>query len=341
MKRILLILLTSTLAVNAQSSNYRNIVRQIQQPNGVVWDMPDVLPNGAAPSALNIEAGGALFQLWTIEKATAKDYLLDQKLVGAYLPTADLKVTTEDPYTGVPRTRIGRPFTVDVNIPGLLSGAGLPLAATKVLYEKHIQNYATPRVSLSPTAVLSNTPTSSSYYTANGKTTLRYESSALTASDPTKASGEEHFVVHALTDGATSQTQIASALVQVWPVASGLIKGISPGDKIRFQAPKIELILTDLYPRSNTYLLLFKGNQTTTGGITVKEYPWDSEEPCSIVISVSELESKLTQDGDYTLALVSDTIFGRELLGVVIPFSVDRTLKVNAMQMTFSDGQAP
>jgi hypothetical protein len=130
------------------------------------------------------------------------------------------------------------------------------------------------------------------------------------------------------------QSEIASAMVQVWPVASGQIKGISNGDKLRFQSPQVELLLNDLYPRSDTYLLLFEGTQYNgVDGTIVKAYPHDRETSSSQVLSVSELESKLTKDGDYTLVLVSETVFGREMLCDPVTFSIRRSIEVNAMQI--------
>lgn len=341
MKTIKALLLLGALNASAQTASYVNFIRQQQQGKGVVWDMP-VIPKGSSPSTLAVESGGSLFQLWTIEQTAAKEYLLDQKLVGAYLPTADIVVTTLDHYSRIHRTRVDQPFTVEISISGLLTGLDLPLAATSVLLERHLGTYQDGKTTLDPAKVVAGVPFSSSYLTANGKTVLRFEASSLTAADPTKASGEEHFVIHALSDGSFTQTQIASGLVQVWPVASGSIKGISQGDKLRFQMPQIELLLNDLYPRSDTYLLLFEGTQVTGAeGVIVKAFPMDREASESHVIGVTELEAKITKDGTYTLALVSDTVFGRELLGPTVTFSVNRTLHVNAMQVNMSDDTKP
>jgi len=341
MKTILSILLVGAIHAAAQTPGYVNFIRQNQQGNGVEWDMP-VAPTGTSPSALALDNGGALFQLWTIEETSAKDYLLDQKLVGAYLPAADIKVTTLDPYGQTPRTRVDQPFTVAINITGLLTGTGFPLAASSVLLERHLGSYQSGQTTLDPAKAVSGTPFSSAYLSANGNTVLKFEASSLTAADPTKASGEEHFVVHALSDGSVTQTQLASGFVQVLPVASGAIKGITNGDQLRFQLPQLELLLNDLYPRSDTYLLLFEGTQVTgVEGKTVKGFPVDGETCQSTVIEVSELDSMITTDGTYTLALVSDTIYGREQLCETVTFSVNRTLHVNAMQVNFSDEATP
>jgi hypothetical protein len=163
--------------------------------------------------------------------------------------------------------------------------------------------------------------------------------SGLTANDPTKACGEEHFVIHALSEDSNAQSQIASAMVQVWPVASGEIKGIKSGDKLRFEVPQIELILNDLYPRSDTYLMLYKGTQVAGAeGRIVNAFPMDRDASESHVLRISELESKIEEDGIYTLALISETVFGRELLCSPVTFNIRRTLQVNAMQVGFSDG---
>ena len=133
--KLLSLFLAFTAGAFAQSSNYVNFIRQTQQGTGVVWDMP-VVATGTANSALTLETKGSLFQLWTIDQTKALDYLLDQKLVGAYLPTADIKVVTLDTNGKVPRTRVDQPFSVEVTIGGLLSGVDFPLASTKVLLEQ-------------------------------------------------------------------------------------------------------------------------------------------------------------------------------------------------------------
>ncbi len=339
MKLLALFLSLFSVNASAQTSGYMNFVRQNQQGTGVVWDMP-VAAVGTAPSALAHESGGSLFQLWTIAQTTAKDYLLDQKLVGAYLPKADIKITTLDPYSFVPRTRVDQPFSVEISVAGLLTGIGLPDAATKVLLEQHIQSYAAGQTSLVSTAVAANIPLASGYISQNGSTVLKFPASSLTASDPTKASGEEHFIVHALSDGTITQSQIASAHVQVWPVASGAITGITPGQQYRYQLPAVQLNLDDLYPRSDTYLMLYESSSVNgVQGTVVKAFPWDSNaSKTTILDATAELSAAITKDGSYTVALVSETVYDTVLLCAPIPFSVKRTIAVNAMQVNF-DGE--
>lgn len=338
MKKAFAILMLAALTAAGNPTNNLHFIRQHQQTSNLVWDMPVALV-GQGPSALSLESGGALFQLWTVASSPPRDYLLDQKLVGAYLPKAEINVLTLDPNGRVPRTRVDQPFRVEIQISDLLTGVDLPLAATTVLLERHLNNYAEGVSALDPVEAVSGTPISSGYLSANGQHVMAFPASGLTAADPTKACGEEHFVIHALPDGNVAQSQIASAMVQVWPVASGEIKGITTGDNLRFQVPQVELILNDLYPRSDTYLLLYEGTQIAgVEGRIVKAFPMDRDTSESHVLRVSELESKLEADGTYTLALISETVFGRELLCSPVTFNIRRTLQVNAMQVGYSDG---
>ena len=128
MRTPLLIIALGLAVTSAQAQTYVNFIRQQQQRTNVVWDMP-VAPQGTGPAALLAEEGGALFQLWTIAQQTSKDFLLDQKLVGAYLPKADVKITTRDTYAPVTRTRIDQPFTVEIQVSDLLTGTGITAVA--------------------------------------------------------------------------------------------------------------------------------------------------------------------------------------------------------------------
>jgi hypothetical protein len=340
MKYIGLLLIALSNSTFAGVQTYVNFIRQTQQGTGVVWDMP-VTRAGMAPSAMTLESNGSLFQLWTIGQTQAKDYLLDQKLVSAYLPKADIKVTTLDPYTLVTRTRIDQPFSVEIAVADLLTGTGLPDAATKVLLQQHVQSYAEGQISLNRTTVAATTPHSSAYISQNGTTVLKFAASSLKATDPTKARGEEHFIIHALSDGSITQTQIASAHVQVWPVASGEILGITPGQELRFDIPKIQLNLNDLYPRSDTYLMLYEGAAVNGAqGVIAKAFPVDRDQTVSKILEVTDLDTKFTKNGTYTVALMSETVFGTELLCPPITFTVDRSISVNAMLSDFTDGTA-
>ncbi|MGL5017738.1 MAG: hypothetical protein ACRDBP_06375 [Luteolibacter sp.] len=339
MKFLSFFLAVSTLQGVAQSTKYKNFVRQHQQGSGVIWDMQGVKATGFARSALLLESGGSLFQLWTINQTTGKDHLLDQKLVGAYLPKADVKIVTLDPYS-VTRTRLDQPITVEINVSGLLSGTNIPTAAGKVLLEQHTARYSAGQTSLDPTSVVASIPHATAFISQNGKTTLNFNASSLTGTNPLKASGEEHFVVHALADGAISQSQIASAKIQVWPIATGAISGVQDGAEYRNVIPTVQLDTQDLYPRSNTYLMLYENGATAgESGKVVWSRPWDSTVPLSVQTGTDNLNSLITRDGSYTIALMSETVFDTRLLCPTVTFSVRRVITVNAMQVNFCDNE--
>ncbi|MGB6220237.1 hypothetical protein [Haloferula sp.] len=311
--------------------NWVNFIRQNQVKSGVVWDMP-VDPEGQSPSALVLEENGALFQLWTIQQSNFKDYLLDQKVVGTYLPSAQIRITTADPYPHVHRTRADQPFTVEIEVSGLLGGAGVPDAAKRVLTEHHLAPYTPGQSSIDPRIATGGTPSSSGFITSNGTTVLNFTSSSLPAGDPTMALGEEHFVVHSLPDLDAPQTQIASNFVQVWPVASASIEGLQPGETVRFSAPPLQLHLHDLYPSSTTYLQIYPGapqlgvtGRKIDGSILVIDQ--DTKE--DRILAITDWEGAFESEGEYTMEIITETPFGPERL-TYLSFQVDRVLAVNA-----------
>jgi hypothetical protein len=315
----------------AAGEGFVNFIRQTQQETGVVWSMP-VDSKGSAASPLVLEGKGSAFQLWTVDQATAQDYLLDQKLVGAYLPVASVAVTTLDTTGKVPRTRADQPFTVTYQISGLLAGAGLPDAATRVLMEHHAVAYPDGKTSIPLTTALSGKPADSAYIATNGTAMLSFPVTTVKAKDPTNASGEEHFVIHALSDGTLSQTQIASALVQIWPVASGSISGVTNGQVIRYNAPPLTMTLKDLYPSSYTWLQVYPGEpKLNSEGVSVEgsQLVLDQDIPHSDILSVSRYDKAFPEDGTYTIELLTETPFGIDRLHYVT-VKVDRTLQIRA-----------
>ncbi|BCX49724.1 hypothetical protein HAHE_36320 [Haloferula helveola] len=335
----LIVTLIGLASLDCRADGWINFVRQNQIDTGVVWDMP-VNPIGNAPSALTLEEGGALFQLWTIRQDTATDYLLDQKVVGTYLPSGAIRIETGDPYPKLHRTRADQPFTVHFDVDGLLSGPGVPDAATRVLVEHHLAPYIGAQTTVDPRVATGGTPASSGFVSTNGTTTLNFAASSLPATDPTKALGEEHFVIHALADGSIPQTQLASNFVQIWPVADGAIQGISNGDVVRMKAPNLSLVLKDLYPSSTTYLQVYEGSPALgTEGTVIEGSALVIDQDTSLdrTLVIRDWGDAVQKDGTYTLELVTITPFGTERLSFV-QFTVNRELAVNALMGDIETG---
>ena len=326
--------LAATSVAHADNSIYSSLIRQKQQTTGVEWDMPvNLMGDRQAPQEM--EEGGALFQLWTINTIDNGDFLLDQKLVGAYLPKSTVTITALDEYDGVPRTRIDQPFTVTIETSNLLSGSGIPNAAKYVFVERHLSSDPDGSLAIPEADAIANSPYSSGYIGSNGDLVLQYDASALQAPERFKAGGKEYFVTHMLRDGTFPQTQIGAAHIQVWPKATGEFTGISDGDIIRGEAPVITVRLEDLYPDSDTYLLLTDENAAPGEVPTIilgSQLVLDQEFPEDRVLNVDEYSDLFQHDGDYTIELFSDTPFGRESFGSA-NFTVNRAMRVNAMQV--------
>jgi hypothetical protein len=121
--------------------------------------------------------------------------------------------------------------------------------------------------------------------------------------------------------------------VQVWPVASGTIAGLNDGDRIRSKAPQLTVTMTDLYPRSGTYLQAYKGPVGTALNptrIVGAEKVLDQSTSLDETLVVADYDSVFTEDGQYTIELLTETPFGTERLDHVT-FTVNREIKVNGL----------
>lgn len=316
-------------------TDYNTFIRQTQQTTSVVWDMPLAATTGDSLAPMSLESGGALFQLYTVKNTGAVSYLLDQKVVGAYLPKATVKIVTEDPYAKFPRTQVGRPFTVQITVDGLLNTATAPDAAKKVLVQRFATRYPTTNYSMTVAQATTGTPLSTSYIAVNGLTSTTYPSTGIVPAagqDAMKVAGEEHFLVHALADGTITQTQIASGFVQILPRTTGAILGVTSGQKIGTNAPVITLDLKDLYPRSDTWLQVYSGayiegkeGDKVQSGTRIL----DQDKPETMSLTVSDWAKTIKEDGPYVLELLTSTPFGIRSLGAV-PVIIDRTIKVQS-----------
>ena len=341
---VVAVLFLGTVPLFAQSSSaYTNFIRQVQFPalsDGTNLEKDvSVESSGSQLSPLAIDSGGARFELWAIQN-TQKEYLLDSSFVGTYIPTASVSITTEDPYTTIPRTRADRSFNVTVTVSGLLAGDDVPAAGKSVNFLHHVQSYGTGGTGENinrDNATLASTTTISANVTnqEQGPFTL-----SIPASDLTKVRGEERFSIYSLDDYQAPASKLASQFVQIWPVADGSISGITNGQKVMFAMPQISLTVNDLYPKSSTYLQAYKGAAVLgTTGVVV---PGSSIElsdtvPKSDVLTLtsSSWNDILDQDGVWTLELVTKTPFDTVRLAYVT-FTLDRTIEMNG-NITTSD----
>ncbi len=336
-----LCLLGSAIAGAQSGGTFTNYIRQVQLEAGqesVVWDVyvDSSSPEGGSESALAINPGGARFELWTVlNTSPPTSFLLDTRYVGTYVPIADVKIRTEDPFSEPPRTRADRPFYVDVMVDGLLNGVDDPEASKQVKFLRHVQSYGEGGTgeNLDRTQA---TLKSQVYLDQNGTQTLTYEVSSVPGGNLAKLRGEERFSIFSLEDYQAPESQLASMYVQIWPVADATISGIDNGDFLRFTVPSVTLTLNDLYPDSRTYAQVYKGEpQLGTEGIVVPGSAlnhYDSA-PTSDIRVLENWDTVMEEDGVWTLEVLTETPFGTDRLAYVT-FEVDRTIEVNGSVTT-------
>lgn len=342
MKKTILttLLIASGGLCNGQATypGFQNFVRQIQMPvdgsEGTVWNVP-VASKGEQLSPLEINPGGARFELHTVNSDPFIGYLLDTKYVGSYVPVAEVQIRTEDPYQTVPRTRADRPFNVEITINGLLSGADDPEPSKQVKVLHHVQSYGVDGDSSGidrDQAILIG----QGMINANGTRTMQYLVNSVPGADRAKIRGEERFSVFSLEDYQAPESHLDSVYVQIWPVADGTISGLTAGQLVRFQAPTVTIALNDLYPDSQVYTQVYKGNESLgTVGTVISGSALIINEavPQNRILTLDKWDDVITSDGVWTMELLVHTPFGVDRLAHVT-FNVDRTISVNGSVTT-------
>ena len=315
---------------------YTNYLRQFQSPSGVVWDAFDtVTPTGSKPSALEINPGGARFDLWTVKSSPYTEYLLDTKYVSTYTPTATVVITSEDPYVTIPRTRADRPFYVKITVSGLSIDPLYPPASKSVTFYRHVQSYAADGIGVGIDRTQATQYSQAAIATAAPQA-LTYTVTSIPGTDRTKVRGEERFSVFTLPDStttpATPASQIDSQYIQIWPMANGSITGLTEGQVIRFAMPQVTFTLNDTYPGSRNYAQVYKGSPRL--GVTGTQMPGQKlnteDRPCDYVLTPINYDGIFDADGVWTMELVTEnTIFGSSERLAYVSFTVDRTIEMN------------
>lgn len=327
---ITLLLFCACVPVREASSNdYVFFIRQIQMPDNLEWDV-SVAQTGQVQSPLEINPNGARFELWTIQNAPLRSYLLDSTYVNSYIPVSTVRIISEDPYETAPRTRADRPFSVEVTMVGLSSDPAAPPAARSVKLLRHAQAYPAQGIGTEIDRDLANL-LSDGTLTDNGTHALAYPVNAVPGGDRTKVRGEERFSVFSLEDYQAPESLLDSVTLQVWPMTSHSLVGLVNDQIIKGAFPTLSIEYTDLYPDSWTYLQAYKGPPVLgTSGIIVpgSSVLVDGSVPQNEVLQVKDLDSVIREDGSWTIEVITVTPFGTERLQH-LTIEVDRTIRVN------------
>ncbi|MFK7910278.1 MAG: hypothetical protein AB8F34_06705 [Akkermansiaceae bacterium] len=339
-------LLTGSIITGASlASAAVDFIEQVDLETGLVYqvyvDGPEEpgSKNGTQLSPMPVGNLGSTYALYA--KGLDPDdtiYLLDEKYVAAYTPEATITVSSEDPHA-TPRTRADEPFTVDVKVEGLLTpGVGVPEAALNVYFQQASLNYDQD-LDRAPTDGTAQEVLTDDFFIVENTDIQRTGMTKLTSDVFFKERGEEIFRAFALPDANLDWLQIASARIQVWPIADVAIEGMSPGAKITRSLPDLTINLTDLYPDSTTTVQIYKGTQAlgTTGTLVEgSRVAHNSIVPQDSQILVRNWDRYAADDGTYTLEVITVTPFDNRAPERLawLTFEVDRTIKVNGSATT-------
>jgi hypothetical protein len=322
-------------------------VRQTDLATGLVYDMPVAgtgTSNYIAP--LPVPESGGRFELFA--KGTAWDsniYLLDTEFVYAYSPAAAMTLTSEDSYvrgdeaTGnyVKRTRADRPYSVSIQITGLVPSSAV-LAENSVYLGVKGRNFGME----SYTAVDTTPYPIHEYNLSNGSVSLGPLYHELTENAVSYACGEQSFQFVRYASDGIPDTVIAEPKLEVWPVATATVDGIVQDQVFTDRIPPIPVTWKHLYPDSRTYVQIYAGTPVlgTQGTIidsTERKYgryynPGAAEEPANVPqdvsLSIPDLSQYAAADGIYTVEVITETpFFNRtpERL-YTVTFEVDRVI---------------
>lgn len=316
-------------ALSAQAQTYTFFIRQVQMPGDVEWDV-SVSQQGSQLSPLAINPNGARFELWAVKSSPLTSTLVDTTYVQSYVPVSTISITSEDPYSAIPRTRADRPFTVNITVTGLSSDVSAPDAAKSVKLLRHVQAYTG---SENGSTINRNNATlySQGSLSSNGSHTLNISVTSIPGGDRSKVKGEERFSIFSLADYQAPESQLASKFIQIWPVTSISQTGLTEGQVIKGIVPETVISLTDLYPESFTYAQVYPGAPQL--GVVGSLVPGasvvvNSSVPQNNTIRLRNWDNSVPTDGIWTLEILTETPFGIDRLGYTT-FTVDRSIKVN------------
>lgn len=317
----------------------QNLIRQTILSSGVRYDYLTSSDTGSLYAWIPKGPGDtyekASFELFA--KGSAWDnnvYFLDKKVLGFYLPKATVRVVSQDPAIPV-RTRADKPYQLQITTSGMTTDADAPLSAQKVLFTHTGINFTGKYVQGDNVEYLMN-----SFYTGNVSPSYTPVYTRLVPMAPTKAMGIERFTVSSLSDSGTSTTSIlASQQLIVWPVTEATVTGVIEGETIKDFLPNLRIELKDLYPKSTTYVQMYRGAPAlgTLGDVILSTLRvHDTVVPQNEIITLTNWDNFLVDDGVYTLEVITETPFdgGAPERLAYVSFNVKRNIMVRGQATT-------
>lgn len=266
--------------------------------------------------------------------------LIAEKLVGTFIPEANITLTSQDPYRPA-RTRADQPYNANIRITRLpVPGQELPPGVPeKVTLEKNYKLYH-------PTLHIpsENGSGQGSYdqayeFTLNGSYTMPNLYQNLPGNSPTKAIGEESFEAYVRVGSGNARAKVGSATIQIWPVCSAVIEGIDTS-RIHHEPPRdARVVLTDLYPDSVTYAQIYTGPPSLgTDGFKIPSsvFSINTFAPQNTVVPLTDLIDGISADGVYTVEVLTITPFNdrRPERIAYLSFNLKRSINIRASMST-------
>jgi len=336
-------------------------VRQTDVTTGQVYDTPMTGSGGAYVSPLPVGEGGALYELFA--RGTAWDsniYLLDTKFISTYNPEVTISIATEDDYvrgdpnssTYVKRTRADRPFSVDIKVNGLVDDSANTSERCVYLAVNGRNFDAETYSSLNQPAYLLEDAN-----LENGEYSFNPLYHQLTSPTLSSGNGEQTFTIVRYASYQIPDTILMQPKVEVWPVASATVSSIEADQVFIDRIPALVVSLKDIYPDSRTYLQIYKGTEKlgTEGTLvagTERRFgrfynPDQAVEPTNVPqtfsISVDDLSNYTSEDGIYTLEVITHTPFFNRAPERLyhVTFEVDRVISTRGQISTTERGGGP
>lgn len=282
-------------------------IRQQQLPSGLTHDQYVRSGDHSGWSRLLIAEQGSHFTLYA--RGTGPDtrlYKIDETTLGSDFPTATMTLGSEDPHFPV-RTRADKPFTLSLEL------QGRALDATKKISIHHRGSAYEP-TSHAPRA--GTPPKDFGWWQLPRHGTHKATFfSRIPSPDPTQSEGRETFTAYSLSKDNATWTPLKTASIQVWPVATASIAGLSSDATVSETTAikSVSVHCRNLYPDSVTYVHIYRGKEKLgTRGTVIPNtvVRFDTVVPQDQTIPLGEWSETL-RDGKYTLEVLTITPFNQ------------------------------
>lgn len=318
-----------------------DFIRQEDLKTGIIMDIPVNGPgevgeeSGSLTSTMEVGADGMLVTLYGRDSFDGEPTALDEVLVSDR-PKGSVVITTEDPHIPLAsgedrRTRADRLYFASLSFSEFSNTLEAPKAA-KTLYLQRLgieypgENNRVVDEEESDYRVISDNAV-----IASGELKLRddrdddgvhtgvfYDGSRtyLTSDVLFAEKGKEKIRILAIIspEGAPEVvTEIASATVRIWPVFhDGIITASDvplDGKRVTGAPSSIELKGQDLYPKSDTYVVITGPNGTAILDKLIASYDGEEPEDLNVILSSEDWADKVAMDGEYTVEVLTETPF--------------------------------